>query len=195
MRAMVLHIPGQPLQREERPIPTPGPHQLLIKVLACGVCRTDLHLVDGELPQAVLPRVPGHEIVGEVTAVGADVAARLDRPAGGRSVAWLDLRSVRVLPFGPGESLRSGAVHRLSSGRRLRRIHRCRRAFLLPDPRGALGHSSGTAAVCRADRLSGVANGQRRTPPGPLWFRRGGASGDSGGAGPRAEGVCLHPTG
>jgi len=75
MRAMVLHTPGQPLQREERPIPTPAAGQLLIKVLACGVCRTDLHLVDGELPQAVLPRVPGHEIVGEVRAVGPDVAA------------------------------------------------------------------------------------------------------------------------
>jgi propanol-preferring alcohol dehydrogenase len=70
MRAMVVHTPGQPLQREYRPIPTPGANQLLIKVLACGVCRTDLHLVDGELPQAVLPRVPGHEIVGEVMAVG-----------------------------------------------------------------------------------------------------------------------------
>ena len=75
MRAMVLRTYGEPLQLEERPIPTPGPHQLLIKVLACGVCRTDLHLVDGELAQAQLPRVPGHEIVGKVTAVGADVAA------------------------------------------------------------------------------------------------------------------------
>ncbi|WP_277591138.1 zinc-dependent alcohol dehydrogenase family protein [Pseudomonas chlororaphis] len=74
MRAMVLHIPGEPLRQEQRPVPTPGPQQLLIKVLACGVCRTDLHLVDGELPQALLPRVPGHEIVGQVTAVGADIA-------------------------------------------------------------------------------------------------------------------------
>lgn len=73
MRAMVLHTPGQPLQCEERPIPSPGPQQLLIKVLACGVCRTDLHLVDGELPQAQLPRVPGHEIVGQVTAVGSEL--------------------------------------------------------------------------------------------------------------------------
>ncbi len=73
MRAMVLHRPGQPLILEERPIPTPGSHQLLIKVLACGVCRTDLHLVDGELPQARLPRVPGHEVVGAVSAVGSDV--------------------------------------------------------------------------------------------------------------------------
>lgn len=74
MRVMVLQVPGQPLQAQERPIPTPGPYQLLLKVLACGVCRTDLHLVDGELPQAILPRVPGHEIVGEVIAVGANVA-------------------------------------------------------------------------------------------------------------------------
>lgn len=74
MRAMVLHAPGQPLQPEERPLPVPGAHQLLIKVLACGVCRTDLHLLDGELPQARLPRVPGHEIVGRVMAVGTEVA-------------------------------------------------------------------------------------------------------------------------
>jgi propanol-preferring alcohol dehydrogenase len=84
---MVLHTAGQPLQLEERPIPTPGAQQLLIKVLACGVCRTDLHLVDGELPQARLPRVPGHEIVGEVTAVGAAVEPRwIGRRVG---VPWL----------------------------------------------------------------------------------------------------------
>lgn len=75
MRAMVLHTIGQPLQLEERPQPTPAAGQMLIKVQACGVCRTDLHLFDGELPQARLPRVPGHEIVGEVTAVGAQVAS------------------------------------------------------------------------------------------------------------------------
>ena len=73
MRAMVLNAPGQPLQRQERALPEPGPRQLLIRVLACGVCRTDLHLLDGELPQALLPRVPGHEIVGEVTEVGPQV--------------------------------------------------------------------------------------------------------------------------
>ena len=74
MRAMVLHNPGQPLQLEERPLPTPGARQMLIKVQACGVCRTDLHLLDGELPQARFPRVPGHEIVGDVVAVGDQVA-------------------------------------------------------------------------------------------------------------------------
>ncbi len=87
MRAMVLYSPGQPLQCEERPIPTPTAQQLLLRVLACGVCRTDLHLFDGELPQAVLPRVPGHEIVGEVIAAGADVAAEwIGRRVG---VPWL----------------------------------------------------------------------------------------------------------
>ncbi|WP_260957712.1 zinc-dependent alcohol dehydrogenase family protein [Pseudomonas citri] len=87
MRAMVLHTPGQPLQLEERPLPTPSAGQLQIKVLACGVCRTDLHLFDGELPQARLPRVPGHEIVGEVTAVGADVTThRIGQRVG---VPWL----------------------------------------------------------------------------------------------------------
>jgi propanol-preferring alcohol dehydrogenase len=59
----------------------------LIKVLACGVCRTDLHLVDGELPQAVLPRVPGHEIVGEVMAVGSH--ADLERIGQRVGVPWL----------------------------------------------------------------------------------------------------------
>jgi propanol-preferring alcohol dehydrogenase len=87
MRAMVLHTPGQPLQREERPVSTPGANQLLIKVLACGVCRTDLHLVDGELPQAVLPRVPGLEIVGEVMAVGSH--ADLERIGQRVGVPWL----------------------------------------------------------------------------------------------------------
>jgi propanol-preferring alcohol dehydrogenase len=87
MRAMVLHTAGQPLLLEDRPVPTPSANQLLIKVLACGVCRTDLHLVDGELPQAVLPRVPGHEIVGEVVAVGTH--ANPERIGQRVGVAWL----------------------------------------------------------------------------------------------------------
>src|SRR5271170_3937474 len=70
MRAMVLDAPGQPLHLMARPRPVPGPGQILLAVRACGVCRTDLHLVDGELPDPVLPIVPGHEIVGEVVACG-----------------------------------------------------------------------------------------------------------------------------
>jgi alcohol dehydrogenase, propanol-preferring len=73
MRAMVLAAPRQPLQLSELPIPEPAAGQVLLKVEACGVCRTDLHLVDGELPDPVLPMTPGHEIVGRVAALGADV--------------------------------------------------------------------------------------------------------------------------
>ncbi|MFY2556161.1 zinc-dependent alcohol dehydrogenase family protein [Corallococcus terminator] len=73
MRAMVLHAPGQPLRAETWPIPRPGPQEVLLRVHACAVCRTDLHLVDGELPRPKLPLIPGHEIVATVVEVGADV--------------------------------------------------------------------------------------------------------------------------
>jgi propanol-preferring alcohol dehydrogenase len=88
MRAMVFHEVGQPLRSEERPIPQPGPGQLLIRVLACGVCRTDLHLVDGEVDIPQPPRILGHMIVGEVQARGEGVVEDLD--GGGRiGVPWL----------------------------------------------------------------------------------------------------------
>ncbi|MDO8933725.1 MAG: zinc-dependent alcohol dehydrogenase family protein [Rhodocyclaceae bacterium] len=73
MRAMILDRPGSPLRLAELPVPAPGDGALLIEVEACGVCRTDLHLVDGELPDPLLPVIPGHEIVGRVAAVGAGV--------------------------------------------------------------------------------------------------------------------------
>ena len=87
MRAMVLDRPGTALMLRERPIPRPGPGEILIEIEACGVCRTDLHVVDGELPPAKLPIVPGHEIVGRVAAVGANVTgfARDERVG----VPWL----------------------------------------------------------------------------------------------------------
>src|SRR5512134_1025316 len=66
MRALVLDRPREPLRLVERPAPDPGPGQVLLRVRACGVCRTDLHVVDGELSQPKLPLVPGHQIVGEV---------------------------------------------------------------------------------------------------------------------------------
>lgn len=73
MRAMVLDQPGRPLRLTDRPIPKPGPEQILLRVKACGVCRTDLHVVDGELPHPKLPLVLGHEIVGVVAEVGSHV--------------------------------------------------------------------------------------------------------------------------
>lgn len=73
MKAMVLHAPGVPLAFEERPDPEPGVGEVRLRVEACAVCRTDLHVVDGELPQARMPVVPGHEIVGIVDRLGPGV--------------------------------------------------------------------------------------------------------------------------
>jgi propanol-preferring alcohol dehydrogenase len=73
MRAMVLEQPGKPLELRDLLTPIPGPGQLLVRVAACAVCRTDLHIVDGELPNPKLPLIPGHEIVGYVKQIGAGV--------------------------------------------------------------------------------------------------------------------------
>lgn len=73
MRAMILEEPGRPLREADIPSPIPGPGQVLLRVRACGVCRTDLHVVDGELPQRKRPLVPGHQIVGVVERTGEGV--------------------------------------------------------------------------------------------------------------------------
>ncbi|MGB5132581.1 MAG: zinc-dependent alcohol dehydrogenase family protein [Steroidobacteraceae bacterium] len=84
MRAMLFTRAGEPLQATDLPIPAPGPGQLLLRVRACGVCRTDLHLVDGELPGRTAPCIPGHEVVAEAVAAGPGIempkTARLGVP-------------------------------------------------------------------------------------------------------------------
>lgn len=70
---MVLTAPGRPLSLLDLPVPRPGPDDVLIRIGACGVCRTDLHVIDGDLPHPKLPLIPGHEIVGRVEACGARV--------------------------------------------------------------------------------------------------------------------------
>ncbi len=75
MHAMVLTAPGAPLQFQQRENPTPGAGTVRVRVSACGVCRTDLHVVDGELPGIRYPIVPGHEVVGRVDALGPGVSA------------------------------------------------------------------------------------------------------------------------
>jgi alcohol dehydrogenase, propanol-preferring len=87
MRAMVLDAPGNPLRLAEVPVPEPGSEQVLLRVHACAVCRTDLHVVDGELPDPKLPVIPGHQIVGTVEKVGE----RVERFAVGDRVGvpWL----------------------------------------------------------------------------------------------------------
>ena len=71
--AMQLDGPGRSLQLVERDMPVPDSDEMLIKILACGVCRTDLHIVDGEIPEANYPVVPGHEIVGRIVQIGENV--------------------------------------------------------------------------------------------------------------------------
>jgi propanol-preferring alcohol dehydrogenase len=87
MLAMLLDRPGTPLRAAELAVPEPGPGRLLLRVRACGVCRTDLHVADGELPDPKLPLVLGHEIVGEVVAIGAGVEG--PRPGDRVGVPWL----------------------------------------------------------------------------------------------------------
>src|SRR5438034_5574457 len=89
MRAMMLDVPRRPLRAVDISRPEPGPGQVLLAVAACGVCRTDLHVLDGELPNPTLPLILGHEIVGTVTATGGGPG--VDRFTGGQRVGvpWL----------------------------------------------------------------------------------------------------------
>ena len=86
MRAMVLRRPRERLHPEERPEPAAGPGQIRVRIEACGVCRTDLHVVDGDLKDPKLPIVPGHEIVGRIEAKGSGVEFDIGERVG---VPWL----------------------------------------------------------------------------------------------------------
>jgi alcohol dehydrogenase, propanol-preferring len=87
MQAMVLEKVGQPLELVERADPQPAEGEVRVKVAACGVCRTDLHVVDGELPNPKLPIVPGHEIVGRIDLIGKRVDGRA--PGMRVGIPWL----------------------------------------------------------------------------------------------------------
>jgi alcohol dehydrogenase, propanol-preferring len=91
VRAMVLHAQREPLRLEEVPEPEPGPGQVFLRVHACGVCRTDLHIVDGDLTKPKLPLIPGHQIVGTVERVG-DGAERFEvgQRVGVPWLGWVD---------------------------------------------------------------------------------------------------------
>ena len=91
MLAMVLAKPGEDLRALDVPVPEPGRGQIRIKVNACGVCRTDLHVVDGDLPDPKLPIIPGHEIVGTVHKLGAGIERfRLGERVGVPWLGWTD---------------------------------------------------------------------------------------------------------
>jgi propanol-preferring alcohol dehydrogenase len=82
MRAMVLNEPKQPLELRDVPKPKPGRRQLLVRVSTCAVCRTDLHVIDGELPNPKLPLILGHQIVGQVEEIGEEMREEPERPLG-----------------------------------------------------------------------------------------------------------------
>src|ERR1035441_10168160 len=88
MKAAVVREFGQPLTIEERPVPDPGPGELLVEVVACGVCHTDLHAADGDWPvKPTPPFIPGHEVAGRVAAIGPGVDGfKLEEPVG---IPWL----------------------------------------------------------------------------------------------------------
>src|SRR5918997_6926929 len=92
MRAMVLDEPGRPLRAAELPVPEPGDGEVLVRVRACGVCRTDLHVLDGEVRGAKLPIVPGHQIVGTIEGSGERVGVPW---LGWNCGVWPDCRTRR----------------------------------------------------------------------------------------------------
>ena len=85
MRAMIFEGVGRPLRAVQRKVPSPGPGQLLLRVHACGVCRTDLHLLDGEVEIESPPRVLGHQVIGTVEEIGEPLPSRQGTPPTGRS--------------------------------------------------------------------------------------------------------------
>ncbi|MGA2550656.1 MAG: zinc-dependent alcohol dehydrogenase family protein [Burkholderiaceae bacterium] len=96
MHAMVLERLGAPLAYRELPDPAPGPEEIAVRISACGVCRTDLHVIDGELPDPHLPIIPGHEIVGRIECVGSAVK---DLREGDRvGIPWLGF-TCGICPF------------------------------------------------------------------------------------------------
>jgi propanol-preferring alcohol dehydrogenase len=105
MRAMRLLEQRQPLVPVDVELPPPGPHEVVVRVSACGVCRTDLHVVDGDLPDPRLPVTPGHEVVGRVVARGLNAQRFPLQARVGGSLARLDLRNVLFLYERPRESV------------------------------------------------------------------------------------------
>ena len=116
---MLLERIGEPLRQAELATPAPGSGQVLIHVHACAVCRTDLHVIDGELTQPKLPLIPGHEIVGTVVELGESVSRFKTGDRVGVPWLGLDMRPMFLLPEWPGKSLRLGRIYRLHARRRI----------------------------------------------------------------------------
>ena len=131
MRALLLERTGGPLVARDLPDPEPGPGEVAIEVRACGVCRTDLHVLDGELPHAALPLVLGHEIVGVVSAAGA--GAEAFAPGERVGVPWLGWTcgACALLPRRAREPLPDARFTGYQRDGGYADAHRRRRALLL----------------------------------------------------------------
>ena len=175
--------PTPALELRDVEVPAPGPGEVLLKVLANGVCRTDLHVVEGELPDPKLPLIPGHQIVGRVEALGEGVERRRGRRPRRRALARRHGRQ-RARTAAPGG--RTSATRRTFTGYQrdggYAEYAIARADFVLPIPDGYPDVAGGAAAVRRADRLPGAAARRGR---GARAARRGSAS--TGSAPPRTS--------
>ena len=135
MLAMLLERPGSPLRLAEVRRPNPAAGEVLVEVAACGVCRTDLHVADGDLANPKLPLILGHEIVGRVAGLGAGVTGFTQGERVG--IPWLG-HTCGVCTYclaGVRKPLRCAGIHGIHAGRRLCPIRGCRRRLLLPTAR------------------------------------------------------------
>ncbi len=151
-----------PLELVDRDDPEPADGELVLRVTACAVCRTDLQIVTGDLPPHRSPIIPGHQAVGVVTADRTGCRGLGSRRAGRDDVAGRLRRDVPILPLGSGEPLPVGHVHRLGSGRRVRDGGLRPRRRGGPDPGEPRRPRRGAAPVRRGDRLSGAATERHR---------------------------------
>ncbi len=198
MKACVLRSPApietNPLEYMDVPKPAPSGTQVLVRVNACAVCRTDLHVIEGELPPRKSPITPGHQVVGMIEAVGDASQTACHRNARRHRLAAFDRRHVRILPRRKRKSLRQSHVHRLDRGRRLCRVRAGGRDLRLSDS-GRLRRSQGRAAAVRGHhRLPGAAAVRHRAwrTAGTVRIRSRGPRGHSSGASLGRRSLCLH---
>ena len=193
MRAMLLERPGAPLREVTLPRPVPGPGQVLIEVAACAVCRTDLHVVDGELPDPKLPLMPGHEIVGRVSqGARASTACAIGDRVG---VPWLGWTCGACAYCRSGrENLCDRARftgYQIDGGFAEFAVADHRFCFPLPDGYGDVEAAPLLCAGLIGYRALAAAGDARRL--GHLRLRRGGAHHRPGRRPRGARGLRLHP--
>ena len=192
MQAMQLDKPRQPWQLRELPVPIPAAGQLLIRVSVCGVCRTDLHIADGDLTQCRYPWAT--KIVGRVVQAGPGVEGFA---AGQRvGVPWLGYACGQCRHCLAGrENLCEERASPVATSPATCAVRRRRCTLQLPAAGGLLGRTSGAPVVCWLDRIPVSDHGGRRAQAGHLRIRRSGAYCRAGGAVPGPRNLCVFAAG